>query len=199
MDIVERIHIYRNESSLGQWSIALCRPAPDLFDLIQAMWLGEGRVNYAVDRILPTGSSHLLINLGPPQYLVDPVDPQRRRVFADIWYSGPQHGPLDTAAPHGQRLLGIAFQPAGARPWLGLDAVDSANQVLGLIDVLGADAASLHRQLLDDTTAAACFARVESWLRRRRQPRWEVSPAVAWSLRRLAEQRGQLSIEALRG
>jgi hypothetical protein len=44
--------------------------------MVASMWFGEGKTAYQRDRILPSGQSQLLINLGPPQYRIEPA---RRR------------------------------------------------------------------------------------------------------------------------
>ena len=83
------------------------------------MWFGEGQVAYQRDRILPSGQSQFLINLGPPQYRIEPGPPEVRVPFVDVWYSGLHQGPIDTEAPDGNALLGVAFCARGTFPWLG--------------------------------------------------------------------------------
>ena len=195
--IEARIHRVRHDSPLGRWRMAVCAPPPDLADIVEMAWLGEGSVSYQRDRILPSGSSQLLINLGPPQYLVGDAAGGGRRTFADIWYSAPQQRPLDTEAPHGQRLLGVAFRPYGGRSWLGIDGDALADRVLGLDELLGDTTTRLRERLLACDDDRACFAVVEDWLRRRRQPAREAPAALRWSLARIAGSRGQVAIDSL--
>jgi Na+(H+)/acetate symporter ActP len=103
---------------------------------------------------LPTGSSHLLINLGPTQYLIDPDAPRGRRPFRNVWLSGPHDLPIDTTAPHGQCLLGVAFKPGGLFAWTRPAAVEMAGQVLGLDELFGAEAERLQAALLDSQILA---------------------------------------------
>ena len=91
------------------------------------MWFGEGKTAYQRDRILPSGQSQLLINLGPPQYRIEPGPPEVRVPFVDVWYSGLHQGPIDTEAPHGNALLGVAFSARGTFPWLG-ERMDGAHR-----------------------------------------------------------------------
>ena len=115
-----RLHRFEHASPIGRWSVTVCTPDARLADVVATMWFGEGHVAYQRDRILPSGQSQLLINLGPPQqYRIEPGPPERRVPFVDTWYSGLHQGPIDTEAPHGNSLLGVAFSARGAYPWLG--------------------------------------------------------------------------------
>ena len=117
--IDQRLHRFEHASPIGRWSITVCTPDARLADVVATMWYGEGHVAYQRDRILPSGQSQLLINLGPPQYRIEPGPPERRVPFVDAWYSGLHQGPIDAEAPHGNALLGVAFSARGAYPWLG--------------------------------------------------------------------------------
>lgn len=190
-----RIHEHRHASDLGRWRVALCQPAADLAPLISALWIGEGAVSYQRDRILPNGQSFLLINLGPPQYLVD-ANGHRRR-FTDIWYSAQRQTPIDTEAPHGQCLLGIALHPGAASCLLEGPADALSERVLALSDLLGDGILALRQQLLEIPGDGARFARVEAWLRSRRGK--GLPSAVESALRRIQQSQGQLDVAGLAG
>lgn len=197
MAIAARVQVHRHDSPLGRWTVALCRPAPDLAGIVESMWFGEGSVAYARDRILPSGQSQLLINLGPPQYRIEPGPPERRIPFRDIWYSGLHQGPIDTEAPHGSALLGVAFGACGSYPWLGEDLSGLADRIIGLADALGDGALALRQRLLDEDDIARRFGLVEDWLRARLRPRGAVHPAVRWAVERIARSGGQVGVDEL--
>jgi AraC-like DNA-binding protein len=186
-----RIRTFEHDSPLGRWRVSTWQPDPRLGTLVAAMWFGEGQVRYARDRILPSGQSQLLINLGPTQYRVEPGPPERRVPFRDVWYSGLHETPIDTEAPHGNALLGVAFVPAGAWPWLGAGQRDFAGQVLPLADALGDGVLALHARLLDTPDLVARFELVEAWLISRLSPRRVVHPAVRWAIDRIEASAGQ--------
>ena len=114
-----RLQTFTHQSPIGHWSVSVWQVDPRLRELVASLWFGEGRTAYQRDRILPSGQSQLLINLGPPQYRIEPGPPEVRVPFVDIWYSGLHQGPIDTEAPHGNALLGVAFTARGGFPWLG--------------------------------------------------------------------------------
>lgn len=192
-----RIREHVHESALGRWRIAMREPHPALAACVAMVWFGEGRVAYARDRILPSGGAYLLINLGRPQYRIDPGPPERRVAFEDIWYSGPHTGPIDTEAPHGSALLGVALKPAGTHAWAHVRADALAGRTLALADVVGECGRELHARLMETRDLAARFDLVEAWLLARLRLRSATHAAVAWALQRLASSSGQLPIERL--
>jgi len=109
------VQTFTHQSPIGQWSVSVWRTDPRLSGIVASMWFGCGKTAYQRDRILPSGQSQLLINLGPPQYRIEPGPPEVRVPFVDVWYSGLHQEPIDTEAPHGNALLGVAFTARGSR------------------------------------------------------------------------------------
>ena len=189
--------VYAHDSPLGRWTISLRRIHPALAGCVSQLWLGEGSVTYQRDRILPRGQSYLLINLGPPQYMVLPGPPETRVVFDDLWYSGIAEYPIDTEAPHGNVLLGIAFPATGAATWLPLPQAELANRTGPLADVMGAGVLELRDHLLELRDSASRLALAEAWLLRVCLSGRSIHPLVHWATHRLMESRGGLRTEAL--
>lgn len=195
--IASRVSVHHHDSALGQWSVATCRPPPELAGIVSAMWFGEGRISYARDRILPSGQSQLLINLGPTQYRIEPGPPERRIPFRDIWYSGLHQGPIDTEAPDGSALLGVAFDALGAFPWLGEQVSGLADRIIALADALGDGVLALRERLIDCQDIVSRFELVEHWLRARLRGDAVVHPAVRWAVERIAASNGQVGVDQL--
>jgi AraC-like DNA-binding protein len=196
-DVPSRLQTFTHQSSIGHWSVSVWRVDPRLDGVVASMWFGEGKTAYQRDRILPSGQSQLLINLGPPQYRVQPGPPEVRLPFVDVWYSGLHQGPIDTEAPHGNALLGIAFTARGTFPWLG-DRMDGlSDRIIALADALGDGALRLRERLLNTAALEARFQVVERWLITRLKPRCIVHPAVRWAVDRIAATGGRMSIEGL--
>lgn len=189
-----RISEFQSDGPLGRWRVASCRPALDLAPWVETLWYGQGQISYQRDRILPTGGSFLLINLGPTQYLVEDGAETRRR-FDDIWFSASRQTPIDTEAPHGQALLGVAFKPHGALRFLQVPGSELTEQVVPLDALLGSQSLALRHRLLDCQSDPARFDLIEQWLRRQR--RGASPPSVSWALRRLQATQGQIAVEDL--
>ena len=192
-----RLQTFTHQSPIGHWSVSVWQPDPRLAGIVASMWFGEGKTAYQRDRILPSGNSQLLINLGPPQYRVEPGPPEVRVPFVDVWYSGLHQGPIDTEAPHGNALLGVAFTARGTFPWLGERMDSLSDRIIALADALGDGALRLRERLLNTASIEARFQCVERWLLSRLKPRTIVHPAVRWAVDRIAASGGRLSIEEL--
>jgi AraC-like DNA-binding protein len=192
-----RLQTFTHQSPIGHWSVSVWQTDPRLADIVSSMWFGEGKTAYQRDRILPSGQSQLLINLGPPQYRVESGPPEVRVPFVDVWYSGLHQGPIDTEAPHGNALLGVAFSARGSFPWLGERMDGLSDRIIALADALGDGALRLRERLLNTPSLPARFRVVERWLLARLKPRMVVHPAVRWAVDRLEATGGRMSIEEL--
>jgi AraC-like DNA-binding protein len=191
------IQTFTHSSPIGEWSVSVWRTDPRLADVVASLWFGCGKVAYQRDRILPSGQSQLLINLGPPQYRIVPGPPEVRVPFLDVWYSGLHQGPIDTEAPHGNALLGVAFNACGTFPWLGDDMGGLSDRIVPLADVLGDGALRLRERLLNTESLEERFRVVERWLLARLARRAVVHPTVRWAVDRLAASGGGITIEEL--
>lgn len=190
--------VYAHDTALGRWRVALRRVHPALRSVVAQLWLGSGRVAYQRDRILPRAQSYLLINLGPPQYRVLSGPPETRVAFDDIWYSGLSEGPIDTEAPHGSVLLGVAFHTVGAAHLLPWPQHELVNRTGPLADLLGPSASALRERLLQlPDHDVARLRLVEDWLLDRCATGRSVHPLVHWATRRLADSGGTLRASAL--
>jgi AraC-like DNA-binding protein len=192
-----RLQAFTHQSPIGHWSVSVWQVDPRLAGIVATMWFGEGRTAYQRDRILPSGQSQLLINLGPPQFRVEPGPPEVRVPFVDVWYSGLHEGPIDTEAPHGNALLGVAFTARGAFPWLGERMDGLADRIIALADALGDGTLRLRERLLNTPSLTARFCIVERWLLARLEPRTVVHPAVRWAVDRIEATGGRIAIEEL--
>ncbi|AVP97098.1 hypothetical protein C7S18_07785 [Ahniella affigens] len=195
--ITDRISLFERQDALGCWRVATCTPSPALAPFVLSYWFGEGQVFYQRDRILPGGTSFLLINLGPTQYRILPGPPEQRVPFRDIWYSGMHEGPIETEAPHGNALLGVVFQSAGARGVLHVDAQALANQIQPLEDLLGSSVLALRERLLQMSDCRARFAELEHWLLCRLRSQHAPHRLVSWAVANLQRSAGQGSVERL--
>jgi AraC-like DNA-binding protein len=197
LSIPQRTRIFQRDDALGRWMVATCQPHGLLSAWVDSYWYGQGQVNYRRDRILPNATSFLLINLGLPQYRIEAGPPERRVPFRDIWYSGMQQAPIETEAPQGSALLGVAFKSIGARPILGGDAGNFVGRVVPLADMLGDGALALRERLLNIKSISARFAALERWLQDRFSPRLAPHALSSWAVAELARSAGQIDVQVL--
>jgi len=114
-----------------------------------------------------------------------------------VWYSALHQGPIDTEAPHGNALLGVAFTARGAFPWLGERMDGLSDRIIALADAIGDGALSLRERLLNTASLPERFRIVERWLLARLKPRTIVHPAMRWAVDQIASSGGRVGIEEL--
>jgi AraC-like DNA-binding protein len=187
----------RHDSPLGRWSIVSRRVHPALRGVATQLWHGAGRVAYRRDRILPRAQSYLLINLGPPQYMVLRGEPEMRIAFDDIWFSGISEFPIDTEAPNGSVLLGVAVTATGAATLLRTPQHEIANRTGSFTDLIGGEARVLRDRLLDLRDAAARLRLVEAWLLDACVSARNIHPLVAWASQLLESSAGSVQTAQL--
>lgn len=185
-----KINVFRHDSPLGSWTVTTLEPHALLRGIVRSIWQGEGRVTYARDRILPGGQSYLLVNLGPPQYLVAPGADERRIPFDDAWFCGISERPIDTEAPHGSVVVGVELTTTGSAALWPWRQAEHANHIGPLEDLLGAGAAHLRERLLHTASAAGRLLLLEDWLLARCVTGRRIHPLVHWATQRLAESGG---------
>jgi AraC-like DNA-binding protein len=112
-------------------------PAPPLSDFVELLWLFEVAPSHTQERVLPTGTVELVINLG-----------DRASVGFDALVAGPhtRYFVLDTSQPIS--IIGAHFRPGGAFPFLALPLDELRNQHVLLDVLLGARAGELRERLL---------------------------------------------------
>lgn len=130
-------------------------PRPPLCEFIELLWLFENVAPHPSERVLPTGSAEVVINL---------------RDEADRRFDGVIAGPhsrffvLDTSRP--VSVIGVHFKPGGAFPFLALPVDELRNQHVSLRVLWGRQAAELRERLLAAETGQAKLLLLEHALLR---------------------------------
>jgi AraC-like DNA-binding protein len=193
----QRTQMLVHESPLGSWKLLLLNAHDALQGIATHIWYGEGKVAYARDRILPRASSLLLVNVGPPQYMILRGPPEQRIPFNDAWYSGISDTPIDTEAPLGSRIVGVAFTATGAASVLQLPTRLTANHTGSLEELIGIEARVLHQRLLTIPDGLGCLAAMEEFLLRRCSSGVEIHPLVSWATQWIAASGGRVGTRHL--
>ena len=186
--------VLRHESSLGRWTFHECRPAA-LAPYVESIWEVEGVIANRLSRIFPNGRVDLLVNLGPPQRIVEGTG---LSWFDATCVSGVQLGPLLVEAGDSTHLFGVRLRAEAAGALLGAPMDGLAGRLAPLPDVIGRPA----RTLADRIACARDFdsrARlVCRWVEEARL-RWKGPAAhVAWIASEIEASSGGASVGLLR-
>lgn len=161
-------------------------PAPPLDRFVALLWLAEGPVPaHARERVLPTGTTELVISLREgTQRVFDGHDNARYESHGGAVVSGAQteYFLIDTAQQ--AAVIGVHFHPGGAFPFFGPPAGELSGQHVALDALWGARAAELRERLIEAPTVREKFRILEETLLARARRPLERHPAVAFALDR---------------
>ncbi len=140
-------------------------PAPPLSGFVDRLWLCSGAPPHRRERILPTGTIELVVNLHEDEIRIyDPTHPDRCTRMSGAILSGAYSrffviDPLQHAS-----ILGVHFKPGGAFPFLGVPAGELADKHIDIETLWGRSARELRERLCDATKPAERFSLMENAL-----------------------------------
>ena len=135
------------------------KPKPPLSKFVDNFWLYEGNeAEPKTERILPTGTLELVINLRQNELLFYNAErPEDCSRFSGAIVSG-AHGCGFTPGTAGEAfIIGVHFKPGGAFSFLGLPAGDLADTHVDLEKLWGSSADRLRERLCEAKTSAERF------------------------------------------
>jgi len=158
-------------------------PKAPLRNFVDLIWQYDGLVQpHALERVLPTGTMQIIINLAEDtSRTYDPQDPRRVETHPGSILSGPQGGffVIDTAEQ--ASVLGVAFTSGGASPFIGMPASEVRDLHVSFEDVWGVDARGLRERLLEARPRER-FALLGGWLLQQAREDLNRHPAVTYAL-----------------
>ncbi|CNF88393.1 Putative AraC-family regulatory protein [Mycobacterium tuberculosis] len=149
------------------WWLARGRPHPALRPFLRSYdgyW--ETAAVPSRMRTLPTRTTVVIINLGPPLYLEVPDPGVRDREYGSF-VAGMHDGHGMYLSPGGQRGIQLDVTPLGAYTLLGVPMAHLTNAAADLPDLLGREAAALVERLAAAPSWGARFDILDGFLLRR--------------------------------
>lgn len=136
-----------------------CKPNALLSNFVDNFWLYEGyEAEHSNERILPTGTIELVINLRENELRIhDAEQPNRCSRFSGSVVSGAYGKGFISDSEEEAFIIGIHFKPGGAFPFLGVPADELADTHVDLEMLWGASAVRLRERLCEASTAAERF------------------------------------------
>jgi AraC-like DNA-binding protein len=165
-------------------------PGPPLQEFVHYFWLFDGGQVPRKERIVPSGTSELVINLRNDEIRIHhPAHSKHRRLSGAV-LSGTYSSILVVDAMQHESMLGVHFKPGGAFPFLGALASELTDAHADLADLWGRPANQLRESLCDVVAPRERFQIMEQVLigRLRRSPKG--CYAIAASVRDVARDVG---------
>jgi AraC-like DNA-binding protein len=144
----------------------ICRtPTHPLADFVERLWLLSDAPAHSKERIAPSGTIDLGINLHENELRIyDPAKPERCGRFSGAVVSGTHIGPYVIDPRELVSVIGVRFRPGGAFPFLGTPASELADAHVDLEALWGTSAMELRERLCVAKTPAERFNLLEEAL-----------------------------------
>ena len=158
-------------------------PRRELRPFVDQIWRYDGLVQeHDLERVLPTGTMQIIINLADDtSRKYDRDDPRRVETHHGAIVSGPHAGYFIIDTAEQVSVLGISFTPGGAAPFLDMPASELRDLHVSIENIWGNVARQLREQLLEAEDSDP-FGILEDWLLARGNGGLGRHPAVAYAL-----------------
>lgn len=157
-------------------------PGPPINEFVDYFWLFDGGQTPRNERIIPSGTSELVINLRDDEIRIHhPMNSKEHRRLSGAVLSGTYSSILVVDAMQHESMLGVHFKPGGAFPFIGALASELTDAHADLADLWGRPANELREHLCDAVSPRDRFQIMEQVLigRLHRSPRRRRAIAAA--------------------
>ncbi len=165
-------------------SVRVKPTSPLLAASVKSFHYLETEMPFMLERIVPNGQAHLMINLAEEEFRVyDPIRADRVQRHSGAVLAGP-HARSTVIDTREQRwLVAVEFRSGGAGQFFSMPMSESCDAIVSLEAVWDRTGRLLREQLLEARTPALKFRVLEEMLLRRRPQ--GPDPAVQYAVRAL--------------
>lgn len=140
-------------------------PGPPLNEFVDNFWLIEGGQAPRLEKILPCGTSELVVNLRNNEiHIHDPQQPERYKQFSGAVVSGTYSQAFICNGLQHEAIMGVHFKAGGVFPFLNIEASELANAHANLDDLWGSSGLELRERLCTAATSQQRFRIIENAL-----------------------------------
>ena len=133
-------------------------PGKPLNDFVDYVWLIEGGEAQRLEKILPSGTIELVVNLKNNEiHIHNPEEPERYQRLSGAVFSGTYSRSFICNAMQHEAIMGVHFKAGGAFPFLGIEANELANVHANLPDLWGGSGLELRELLCTASTPGERF------------------------------------------
>ncbi len=162
------------------------KPLPLLADYINYYWYLSDAPEHERERIVPSGTLELVINLHEDEIRIyDPSDPRRFTRYSGAVVSGAHRGYFIIDTREHASILGVHFKPGRAFPLLGAPPGLLTDQHVNLEAIWGARAGELRERLCTARDLSQRFQILNGELTRRLTSEARQRDEVKFALRQL--------------
>jgi AraC-like DNA-binding protein len=162
------------------------RPGPPLADFVEYMWALRDVPAHSTERIVPSGTLELVVNLHEDALRIYASDNRGWRRYSGAVVSGAYRRFFVIDARDHASIVGVHFRPGGAWAFLGVPPGELADRHVDLAMLWGRSAVELRERMCAAASAAERFALLERALTSRLVDCRPGHPAVPFALGQLA-------------
>ncbi len=164
-------------------------PAAPLSEFVHDLWQYEdyAPTSHANERILPSGTIEMVVNLQERQLRIYDPDIRSCRHFSGAVVSGAYSRCFVTDTTEEKSVIGVHFKPAGAFPFLGVPPEELADAHVDLESLWGRSARELRERLCEASTPQMRFSILKDALLRHPMRPLEHHWAVAATVEELTK------------
>jgi AraC-like DNA-binding protein len=162
-------------------SVRVKPTSPLLAASVKSLHYLETEMPFMLERIVPNGQAHLMINLAEEEFRAyDPIHVERVKRHSGAVLAGP-HARSTVIDTREQRwLVAVEFRSGGAGQFFSMPMSEACDAIVSLEDVWDRTGRLLREQLLEAKTPALKFRVLEETLLRRRSARFD--PAIQYAV-----------------
>jgi AraC-like DNA-binding protein len=162
------------------------RPGPPLAGLVEYLWTLRDTPAHSTERIVPTGTLELVVNLRDDAVRIYDAGTLACRRYPGAVVSGAYQRFFVIDTREHASMAGVHFRPGGAAPFLGVPPGELADRHVELETLWGRSATELRERLCAAATSEDRFVALERSLLSRLAGFRGGHPAVPFALYRLA-------------
>lgn len=170
-------------------------PEGRLSNYVKFIWCNE---NYtpesSTERVLPSGSSQLIINLDNKKFRHFSNDKSHEYLYDPLILTGVRANHIFLDSHTRISTIGIVLKPGAITAFFQIPASEFQSQVVSLGDVLNRDVSEIREQLAATSSHQEKFVLIESFLLNLLDPEHELHPAVQFTIEQINKQNGSISV-----
>jgi AraC-like DNA-binding protein len=148
--------------------------SPALAALVKSLHYHETNFPFALERIIPSGQAHLMVNLAEDEFRTyDAARAGRMDRYSGAVLAGPHARSTVIDTGEQRQLAAVEFRRGGAGRFFAMPMTEVCNKIVHLENVWGHNGRSLRERLLDAPTPAAKFRVLEDALLEHLAPQFD--------------------------
>src|SRR5262249_39141151 len=193
----ETVSVARSEPDVGCWEMLSARPHPALRDCVIGYVGLKSTLRVARERHLPSGEAALVVNLGRPHNVANPLDQTSAIEFNGVAAMGVHNQPFVTTSDGTKHLLVVRLTPVGAHLLLKVPMALLLNRWVALNEIDRGLTQRIQKRVHQPGGWDDWFEFMDSLIGERLAEPGVVNLGISWAWNRLRRSGGLATIRSI--